>query len=161
MSNYRRGVTFVWMSCFLAAFLLPTYPVAVAQNPRSAPDILPLKHGTYVKEDTPCNQISYSSVIWYDGHYIYAPHDFGPSDRALCTTTITSHVGNRYAILRSCRGGSSSESPIVTYTYDVLGPVRFSWITQGGSFIYRMCTEGQLPRDWRGTFSKMAMQAGR
>lgn len=100
--------------------------------------VLPLKHGTYVVVDTPCDKPAFAAVLTYDGRAFAYPH---ASD---CRSVVRARSGQTFRVSETCSalGDGSKITPTTTnVAYIIQSRTRFALHKEGGSTptAYRWC----------------------
>jgi hypothetical protein len=106
---------------------------------------LPLKPGTYVLADTPCNDPPFAAMFDYDGRRFSYPH---ATD---CRSAIVLHKGRTYRVRETCLalGDGSAAAPSTTISaYTIRSPERVE-VRQGhekANPVYRWCAPARANR---------------
>jgi hypothetical protein len=74
-----------------------------------AKDLLPIEHGTYVREGVDAADPPFAAIFEYDGATISGPHS------SQCTSTVTSHEDEKYLLSTTCNALGDG-TPAAPYT---------------------------------------------
>jgi hypothetical protein len=96
----RIAPTLVALGMFLAAS---------AQAQAATKDLLPLVHGTYVREGFDAVDPPFAAIVEYDGTTFSGPHS------SACVSQVLDHDGAKYRVSTTCYGEGDG-TPAVPYT---------------------------------------------
>ena len=106
-----------------------------AQAPAQAKDLLPLAHGTYVREEFDAVDPPFAAILEYDGSTFSGPH------ASACASRILDHDGAKYRISTTC-SAQGDGTPAVPYTEKerivVQSPTRMQFTHGDDMAVYRL-----------------------
>ncbi len=121
MSNRATGV---------AVAMLLTMSAQAATS-----DLLPLAHGTYVREGYEAADAPLAAVLEYDGSTIAGAHS------SACVSEVLEHDGAAYRIETTCRSAGDG-TPATPYKEEerivVLSPTRMRFAHRDDQAVYRL-----------------------
>lgn len=113
-------------------------PLLLLASPAAAQSggVLPLRHGTYVAEGTPCADAPFAAMQNYNGTGIGDPHS---SD---CHARILSRRGPTVVLDNNCRDAGTGPAPRSNQRLElrIEGPARYAIITRGQADSFRWCS---------------------
>lgn len=118
-------------------------PLAVVLAlPAFARDALPLRHGFYVQEPTPCAQASNATLRLFDGNGLNV-------SQAECRITRAQRSGDSFDVQQTCRDIRSGGQ--IDGVASRITPTRagFDESAGGETTRWRYCQQSQLPQPWR------------
>jgi hypothetical protein len=122
----RIAPAFVALGMFLAIS---------AEAPAEAKDLLPLAHGTYVREDFDAADAPFAAILEYDGSAFSGPHS------SACVSKVLDHDGAKYRVSTTCSAAGDG-SPAAPYTEKerivVQSPTRMQFTHGDDMAIYRL-----------------------
>ncbi len=83
--------------------------LTLSSNLAFAQDLLPVEHGTYVREGTSVDDAPFAAILEYDGTTIAGPHS------SACRSTVVSREGNEYRVSTTC-DALGDGTPATPYT---------------------------------------------
>ena len=118
------------VQALLAAGML----VAVSAHAETK-NLLPLEHGTYVREDFDATDAPFAAIIEYDGSTFAGPHS------SACVSEVLDHDGAKYRIRTTCFAEGDG-TPAAPYSEKerivVQSPTRMQFTHNDDSAVYRL-----------------------
>jgi hypothetical protein len=105
-----------------------------------AADILPLEHGTYVREGYDAASAPFAAILEYDGSTISGPHS------SACVSEVLDHDGAKYRIKTTCFAEGDA-TPATPYKERerivVVSSTRMQFTHGDDQAIYRLVRDSQ------------------